>query len=396
VIQFKLLSTSRALRWAASLCIIALGGAHAETSQAQSTVQLTTDPPLSKVVPFEAEAKSFLGSGQFRQPIQLTLQVLDQRGVKQKDAKVHLRILNPPPTPWFTTDFPAVEGTTLLDIGGNAPTGAFRVQQALPIRGTYRLEVDVAPNGSGAFLPFRQILALNVQENPQKLFVFLVTLGVLSLMGILGGWVIGSRQSAQPGEMAPYQVRQLLSIVTLLAILALLFFSIQAELFHQHRGLESDPTPRFTESQGLKLEVTGNQAAQVGRLTSWQARLTNLKTHQPVSEAIFSIRAIQLEDQWATFSYQGRPDREGTFRWQAQFFDGAPHRVEVVASPSPAAKQKFQLLRAAQEVEVETEEPPISVRVIGLSYLTGAVALGTLLGLGLQHRRRQKMKAKAA
>jgi hypothetical protein len=397
-----MLSKFKMFKLMSIFCVIgALSWALAGFSQVpQATVQLTTDPPKSQILPFEAEATNYLGSGQYRSPVRLKLQALGAKGEPLNDARVHLKILTPSPTPWFTTDFPIVEGTPLLDIVGNAPTGAFQVQQTFPIRGDYQLQVEVEPAIAGAFEPFKQTLKLGVSENPLKSFYFFISLGALLAIGAVGGWVIGSRQQIQPGEIAPQRVRLLLSGITVLAIGALLFFNISAESHYEHRmeeassGSGSNPQGMM-ESQGLRLEITGDKSARVGQLASLQAKLVDRQTRQPVTNAVFSIRAVQLENNWVAFAHQGRADRQGIFGWQEQFFDGAPHRVEIEVSPSLESKNQFQPFQAVQNIDVEGVEPPISVRIIGLVYFTGVVALGTFLGLWFQRRRRQGLTAKA-
>jgi hypothetical protein len=357
----------------------------------QATVRLTTEPPMTQIQPFEAEAASYLGSGQYKPPVKLKLQALDAKGAPLQNTKVHLKILTPPKTPWFTTDFPVTEGTTLLDIEANTPTGEFQVQQTFPIRGSYQLQVAVNPTVKGAFVPFEQTLSLKVPENPLKYVYFWITLLVLLAIGLVGGWVIGGRKQTQPGEIAPQRVRLLLSGVTVAAIAALLFFSLSAELFHHdHAEMAetSNPSPEFMESGDLRVEIAGDKSATVGQLASLQAKLTNRQTHQPVTDAVVSITATQLENNWVAFAYQGIPDAKGMIAWQEQFFDGAPHRVDIEISPKPNAKKLFQPFQATQEIDVAGVEPPAFVRIIGLAYFTGVVALGTLLGLWLQHRRR--------
>ena len=57
------------------------------------------------------------------------------------------KLLAPTPTPWFTTDFPIVEGTQIFEIRADAPTGKLQLQQMLPIRGNYQLQVTATPLG---------------------------------------------------------------------------------------------------------------------------------------------------------------------------------------------------------------------------------------------------------
>ena len=81
------------------------------------TVHLSTEPPLSQILPFEAEATVPPS------PVRLTLQAVDATGKSLENARIRLQILTPPRNPWFPTDFPIVEGTELLNIEGVAPKG---------------------------------------------------------------------------------------------------------------------------------------------------------------------------------------------------------------------------------------------------------------------------------
>ena len=325
--------------------------------------------------------------------MQLKLQARDAAGAPLQNARFHLQILTPPPTPWFTTDFPIVEGTKLLDIEGNAPTGEFNLQQVFPIRGNYQLQVNVSPIIENAFAPITQTLNLTVPENPLKFRYFPIVLAVLLAIGFIGGWIIGGRQAIQVGEIAPRRVRLLLSGVTVLAIATLLIFNISAELAEAHASM-AEAVPAVDNSglivsQGLKLELTGDAQTTVGQTASFQAKLTDSQTNQPVNDAVFTVKSTQLENNWVAFAYQGIPDANGTLAWQEQLFDGAPHSIEVNVSPNPGSKVQFQPFQVTREIDVEGIAPPMSVRLITLFYFTGVLTLGLVAGLWLQRRRLQ-------
>ncbi len=358
----------------------------------QAGVQLTTEPSIAQVTPLEAEATQYLGSGQYQAPVQLKFQARDKAGSPLQNARYHLQVLTPAPTPWFTTDFPIVEGTKLLDIEGDSPTGEFGIQQVFPIRGTYQLQVNVNPIVTDAFKPIAETLTLTVPENPLKFRYFPFVLLTLLAIGFVGGWIIGGRQAIQPGELAPRRVRLLLSGVTVLAIASLLFFEVSAELAQAHgmtMGAETADSRSLVQSQGLQLELTGNSQTAVGKTAAFQAKLMDSQTNQPVNGAIVEVKSTQLENNWIAFAYQGISDAKGMLSWQEQFFDGAPHKVEVRVSPQSSDKRQFQSIVASREIEVEGIAPPLSVRFISLIYFTAVLALGLIAGLWLQRRRVQ-------
>lgn len=361
----------------------------------QPPVQLVTEPPIAQVTPLEAEATKYLGSGKYNSPVQLKLQARDTAGAPLQNAQFHLQVLTPAPTPWFTTDFPIVEGTKLLDIVGDAPKGEFLMQQVFPIRGNYQIKVDVTPTVANAFAPIEQTLNLTVPENPLKLTYFPFVLAVLLAIGFGGGWIIGGGQQIKAGEVAPRPVRLLLSGVTVLAIASLLFFNVSAELVKSQAAMaEGSPAANnsgLVESQGLKLELNGDKFTAVGQMASFQAKLTDSKTNQPVSDVMVAIKSTQLENNWVAFGYQGVADSKGLLTWQEQFFDGAPHKVEVEVSPSPTSSRQFTPFQATQEIEVEGIAPPMFVRFVGLFYFTAVLVLGMIAGLFLQRRRLQRI-----
>lgn len=376
--------------------IIVISTAFIGVSQSsQPPIQLVTVPPIAQVTPLEAEATKYLGSGKYNSPVQLKLQAKDTAGKPLQNAQFHLQILAPAPTPWFTTDFPIVEGTKLLDIVGNAPTGEFLMQQVFPIRGDYQIKVNVTPTVTNAFTPIEQTLNLTVPENPLKLIYFPVLLAVLLAIGFGGGWIIGGGQHIQFGEVAPRRVRLLLSGVTILAISALLFFNISAELVKAQSGMEVATSAvnnsGVIESQGIKIELTGDKYSTVGQMAAFQAKLTDSQTKQPVSDVLVSIKSTQLENNWVAFGYQGVADSKGLLTWQEQFFDGAPHKVEIEVSPSPTSKRQFQSFQANQEIDVSGIAPPMLVRFIGLFYFTAVLVFGMIAGLLLQQRRLQRI-----
>ena len=364
------------------------------------SVQLTT-LPIDQIRPFEAEATEGMGSGSYKPPVQLSLQAVDAQGQALKEASIHLQLFTPPPKPWFTTDFPIVEGTKLLDIEGNAPTGQLQIQQTLPIRGTYQLLMNVTPIAPNAFAPIQQTLTLAVSENEAKYRNFGILAVILLVAGLGGGWIIGSRQSLEPGAMAPQHVRLLLSGAIVVAMVALLYINISAEFSQSHQSMamshETEDAPKSDQpakrqAQGLEVQLSGDTTATVGQPAAFQVSVIDTKTQQPVTDVVLKVTTTQLEHHWVAFAYQGTPDRAGKLVWQQGFFDGAPHRIEVEVAPQVGAKRQFQPFQVAENIPVEGVAPPLFVRLISLAYLTGIVAVGLGLGLWLQRQRSQRSR----
>ena len=358
----------------------------------QPFVQLTTNPPVSQIFPFEAESIGL------QSPLGLRLQAMDAAGKPLKNALMALSILTPPKNPWLTTDFPVVEGTKLLEIEALAPKGELLLQQMLPIRGTYQLRVHVTPLVANAFTPIQQTLTLSVPENWVKYRNFGILAVILLSVGLGGGLAIGGRQAIQPGEIAPQRVRLLLSGAIIVAIAALLVVNISAEMAQLEMSMPmshiSKPVPHpnnlgIVQSQGLEARLSG-VSAKVGSPVNLQVKVIDTKTNQPATEVILKVKTTQIEHGWVAFTYEGVPDTRGQLAWQEQFFDGAPHKVEVEISPQPNAARPFPPIAVEREIEVEGVAPPLLVRLTSLAYFTGIVTVGLLLGLALRRSRLQQ------
>jgi hypothetical protein len=348
----------------------------------QPVVRLLTEPPISKILPFEAEATAPPS------PVRLTLQALDATGQPLENAKIRLQILTPPKNPWFPTDFPIVEGTELLNIEAVAPKGELQLQQMLPIRGNYQLLVNVTPIVANAFTPIEQTLTLSVPESWVKYRNFGILAVILLAVGLGGGLVLGGQQQIQPGEIAPQRVRLLLSGAIIVAIASLLIINITAEVAdsHTHGHHSQTNEPAVLQSQGVEARISGDVQATVGQPAKLAVQVIDTTTGQPATDVMVNIKATPAEDKWVAFAYQGVTDAKGQLTWEQQFFDGAPHKIEVEVSPQPQATRQFPPLRVAKSIEVEGVAPPLQVRLIVLAYFTSIIVLGLVIGLNLRRR----------
>ncbi|MFN6462379.1 MAG: hypothetical protein RMZ41_011095 [Nostoc sp. DedVER02] len=354
-------------------------------------VLLSTNPPLEHILPFEAEAQKQ------QSPVTLTLQAVDAVDKPLENALISLQILTPQPHPWLTTDFPIVEGTKLLQMDAAAPDGKLEFEQILPIRGNYQLRVNVSPLIANAFAPYQQTLNLNVHENPVKYKYFAIVAAILLSVGLLGGWVIGGQEELRQGEIAPTSVRLLLSALTVVAIVTLLFINISAEVAEAHGSEHNSTTkaiaPSVQKSQGLSVRLEGDKNATVGKLANLTVQVKDSATGLPIKDVTLQVKAIALEHDFTVFAYKGIPNAEGKLTWLEQFFDGSPHKVEVSATPNPGSSRQFSEVKVAQEVEVEGIAPPMYIRLIGLFYFTAIVGIGMAIGLLIQQRRTPKVRA---
>ncbi|MDG2990662.1 hypothetical protein L3556_06900 [Candidatus Synechococcus calcipolaris G9] len=339
----------------------------------QSRVEFHTTPSLNQITP----------NGE---PVQISLQAKDATGHPLNDAEFNIQLLTPPKTPWLSSDFPIVEGTTLLELTTQAPTGIVTFAQVMPIRGNYRLNVALIPTQPGAWQPFQQSLELAVPENPVKYRNGGILIAILILAGLGGGWLIGGDQTLESGEVVPQRVQLLLSGVIVVAIATLLYVNISAEVAsaHPHHDHSFDEelinAAPVEQSNNLELQITGDQLTQVGQLAQQRIHIQNLTTGNPEANMPVQVKTIDLDHGRETFSFTGLSDRQGDVTWGQQFFDGAPHRVIAEMNGNGST------LQVGQDIDVEAIAPPLSVRLISLAYLTGIFLVSTLVGLAI-HRR---------
>ncbi|MBW4466317.1 MAG: hypothetical protein KME07_12905 [Pegethrix bostrychoides GSE-TBD4-15B] len=361
---FFLAATVSATVW---LC--ALSGA------SQTAIQLQTDPPLNQVIPATA-------------PTQLTLQAVDSNQTPLANANIQLRLLTPAKSPWFTSDFPIVEGTTLLELESAAPSGKLQFEQTLPIRGTYRAEVRVTPQLAGAFEPFEQVISFAIPENPVKYRNLAILAVILLLVGLGGGWVLGGNQSPQAGEIAPQPARMLLSGVTVLAIVVLLTINMSAELAESHAGNPMFPTapatPTVQQAQNVQVQLAGATESTVGQLATQTVKITDAATDEPLPDVAVKLQVVGLEDNKPVFNFIGQSNQTGELTWQQQLFDGAPHQVTATVAPIAGSPRQFSPIRVAHRVEVEGIAPPLYIRFISLVYFTAFFTASLIAGIVLR------------
>ena len=335
----------------------------------QSKVQIQTSPPLKEVIADETLVK-------------FQLQALDTEEQPLSDANIQVRILTPAKTPWLTSDFPIVEGTELLNLEASASQGNLEFEQVLPRRGNYSMEVAVTPQFTGAFEAFEQSLTLSIPENPVKYRNLAILAVILLGVGFGGGSILASDQTVRDDEIAPKPVRMLLSGMTVVAIVVLLFVNLSAELASSNGegGEVMSSTPAIAKNQEMQVELSGDIQAFVGKLATQTVQITNTTTGEPITDVQVTVQSVALESDALMFAYKGTPDTTGKLTWEEQFFDGAPHRVTAMVAPLENSSQQFTPLQVSHEIEVEGIAPPLLVRFISLSYFTFIFVVGLIAG----------------
>ncbi|MBM4296973.1 MAG: hypothetical protein FJ143_04465 [Deltaproteobacteria bacterium] len=308
------------------LFLLLSGFARAE----ELAIKFQTDPASSALRPFS-------------DVVNFSLIVTGAGGKPLERGEVAIVLDAPRPARFLSTDFPMVEGTRLVEARLPINQGRAEWKQHLPIRGVYRLSVDVT---AGDAQPTRQNFELSVPENPAKwLWLGLFCAG-LFFVGVVAGRIFTGPRAERA------------ALVVALALIA------ASGTAHEAAKQENASGP---------LEV---EPATVGKLTSirWRGPAGGKE------RALLSLSIVHLEKDKTVLEFD-KLAVEKEFAFKFHFPDGAQYLVKTIAeTPGRAAE------RAEQKVSVTGVEPPLAAQLPSLAMFVGAIAVG--LGVGRFSKRR--------
>jgi hypothetical protein len=288
----------------------------------------------------------------YSDPATLTLLVTGAEGKPVVQGRVAIGLDAPEPGRFFSTDFPLVEGSRLLDMGLPLRQGRAEWKYLFPIRGQYHLTIEfIAPDGRKT----SKIFPLRIRENKQK-WVFL---GIFSLalfaLGMMAGRIFTSSRSRRAGRLTAGLVLwgslMIASIDTATAQ--------EAERGRQFGWLEIDPATVGNPSK-VRWRLAGEEnAANRGVL------LTLTIAHLEKGKTVFAVERLPVEKEFAM---------------DFQFADGAEYRVTAIAYGSGG-----RMLRTEQNIAVTGVEPPARAMIPAIGFFLAVIALG--LGVGRWSRR---------
>ncbi len=302
--------------------------------------------------------------------ISLDLPKSNKAGIKS----LRVKLLAPPSQIFFSTDFPAVEGSTLFDSVISFEEGSFKFSFVPPIRGEYRLEVIPVPVNQGSLQ--KEEWRFKIQEDPSRVTNLGFFLLILGLVCGLSAYVIGAAE----GKKA-----NLLAQASVLVFLILASPLIAHEQHSPHKI--SKENMQAEGSDGLKLDLRlSSEQPRVGETA--ELRGTLLDANNQLIPARFHLTFMQMEHDLEVFSTD-LLSSEGQFSWNGQFVDGSPHRVEVEAFPT---NEKLKPIKASFEVGVQAVPPPLAATGKSFSSLMLFAALAMLSGFFLGHYKQSRIK----
>jgi hypothetical protein len=282
----------------------------------------------------------------YSDPATLTLLVTRADG-KPAQGQVAIRLEAPEPGWFFSTDFPVVEGSRLLEMSLLLRQGKAEWRYLFPIRGQYRLTVEfAAPDGRKTNKTF----AFKIRENRQKWIFLGITSLALFAIGAVAGRIFTSPRSSATREIA---VCLLLSFSSLISAMNTAVAQEPKER-RPFGSLEIDPA-----TVGKLSKVRWRLAGE-GNAESQPALLSLTIAHVEKGKTVFSIERLAV-------------DREFTMNFQ--FADGAEYRVTAIAHVIGG-----QTLRTEQNVSVTGPEPPIRAMIPAMAFFLAVITLGLAVG----------------
>ncbi len=281
----------------------------------------------------------------FSQTATLSLLATAAGGKPLTNGWFDVRLQAPRPV-FFSTDFPLAEGSKLAEMRLPLKTGKAEWKYSFPIRGVYRLTVDVlAPDGTRSSKTF----SLEIREHRSKwLALGGFTLGLFAL-GFVAGRIFTHTRGKGSGALRTI-------------FFAIAFFTVPV-------GTPTAPEAA-TEMQVTRLEIEPPTVGKLARVR-W---ILDANEENASRNAILSLAITHIEKGMTVFAVDRIPV-EGEYSINFQFIDGADHRVTANAE-MPGGRSA----RTEQVVSVSAVEPPITAMIPAMVLFLAMIAAG--LGLG--------------
>jgi hypothetical protein len=332
-------------------------------AEAAVTIEMVTDPPREQIFPDT-------------RPAQLTFKA-SVDGKPLDSGRLALQVIAPPRPMLLSTPFPAVEGTTLLQLTSDLTDGKFAAEYLFPINGVYTFNFDIAPGPHGrAVQPTTVRHSLHVQADPVTVRRgWLFRIALFSLGGIAGAWYALTVHAPKTLPSSAAIASGAFIIGSLLLVTATLTFADHgprqlvfpkgAQVIHGDEGwaIEVRPTPeQAVVGELLDLAVTLTRGGQVfSGAMNVSLHLYNLKADQTVLRT--SVVAPH-----------------GSTSQRLQLIASVPHTCTVIVRPVSGASEEPVTLTAVIGIEVTAAPTPISVKLRVMGLFVGVVGAGAAGG----------------
>jgi hypothetical protein len=283
----------------------------------------------------------------YSDPSTLTLLVTGADGKPVAQGRVAIVLEAPAPGRLFSTDFPLVEGSRLLDMSLPLRQGRAEWKYLFPIRGEYRLTVEVtAMDGKKAL----QTFPLGIRENTRKwIFLGMFSLALFAL-GVIAGRIFTSSSSTRVGELT---VGSMLLLGSLIAAVDPVN-AREAERSGQFGWLEIDPAT-VGQPSGVRWRLAAEEKPGGNILL-----LSLTIAHLEKGKTVFAVEKIPVEKEFAM---------------SFQFTDGAEYRVTAIGYGTGG-----RMIRTERNIAVNSVEPPVRTMIPAIGFFLMLITLGLVVG----------------
>lgn len=277
----------------------------------------------------------------------LALTVTASDGRPATEGWIVVRLDAPPPSRIFSTDFPLVEGSRLLEMRLPVTDGKARWRQALPIRGEYRLAAEFT-GATGA--KTGKVFSFYVYENDQKWLVLGGFALGLFITGVIAGRIFSAPRDSERMKPGVW-------LILLLTCWAATGAGAWAQEDYQRKYLSKIEITPAAVGRGARIHWWLHPAGIDGKPS---AKLTVTITHLEKNKLVFSVESIPVA---------------GEFAMDYHFTDGADHRVMTVAETDDG-----KMVRQEQTVSVTAAAPSLRTKLSPLLLFLAVIAAGLAAG----------------
>jgi hypothetical protein len=285
----------------------------------------------------------------------LSVLVTAADGKPVNQAWIEVRLEAPKPGRLFSTDFPLVEGSRLIEMRLPLRQGKTEWKYVFPIRGEYRLDLDlVTVDGKKASKAF----PFEIRENRKKwLLLGLFTLALFAF-GVVAGRLFTSSVPSHARKVAA-------------CLLLVNGWGMSTQLLAAQEGgkayfgrLEIEPAT-VGKPSAVRWRLEGDGGARKPTVA-----LTLMITHLEEEKTVFSIERIPVAEEFAM---------------NFHFTDGAAYRVTAIANvPGRGVK------RTEQNLSVSGVEPPTGTMIPAILFFLTVIAFGLVAGRWSKTRRAKR------
>ena len=280
-------------------------------------------------------------------PAILTLTVAPNDGQPSSGDWIIVRVDAPSQSDFFSTDFPIVEGSRLLEVRLPVIDGQAQWRQVFPIRGDYRLAAQMA---SAAGAKTEKTFTLHVHEKKQKWLVLGAFVLGLFVIGVIAGRIFTAPRNNTSLNLGLWL---LLSLAYCGAI-----------------GDRAWGQQTTKQKYRAKIEVAAPTVGRPARIHWW----LHPAGVEEVPSAKLAISITQLEKNTVVFAAENIPVA-GEFSVDYQFVDGSEHRVSAIAVTNDG-----ETIREEKMVSVTAVAPPSRAQLPALALFLFVIFLGLLTG----------------